>query len=159
MAKHRLHRLGLCLVTLLGVCHPAGPGWADDRHGFYRMLLSEEERALEAIRQLSINGLLAVHHDAMGDRPWSSKPEPICLSAYIRLSVAVLGYASAIDPTRSQPARSSREHANLADKWWAEYLDLKARCAKAIGLVGSKSTDVSPSELLQRVIPGLPKQD
>lgn len=152
-------RLRLCLVTLLSVGHFMRPGWANDRHGFYRMLLSEEQRALEAIRQLSISELNAVHNDAMSDRQWSSKPEPICLTAYIRLSVAVLGYASAIDPTRSQPVRSSLEHASMGDKWWAEYLDLRATCEKAIGIDASNSTIISPSELLPRIIPRLPKPE
>jgi hypothetical protein len=151
-------RFGLYLMVLVSVGFHVGRGWADDRSSFYRMLLSEEQSALEAISHLSVGDLLAIHDNAMSDRVWSLKREPACFAAYTRLSLAALGYASAIDPTRSQPIRSLLEHASMADKRWAEYLDLKANCRKALGFDAGDASGVRPSQLLRRALPPLPEQ-
>lgn len=126
------------------------------------MLLSIERAALEAVRKQSVNELLTIHNDAMsfvdsdGRRRW--KPEPVCVNAYIQLSVAVLGYASAIEPTRSQPVRSASENAAWGDKIWTQYLHEITDCEKAIGIESRANRTPRPSELLAKLLPTLPGQ-
>lgn len=141
---------------------PAGIASADDRHSFYRMLLSIERSALEAVRKHSVDELLTIHNDAMsfaasdGRRLW--KPEPICVNAYIQLSVAVLAYASAIEPTRSQPVRSASENAAWGDEIWTQYLNEITDCEKSIGIESPANRTPRPSALLSKLLPTLPDQ-
>jgi len=153
-----MNRLGLCLLILLSIGNFAEHARADNRQSLYRIMLSEEQSALEAIRRRSVSDLVAFHNDAMSMRLWSLDSAPYCLAAYMRLSVAVLGYVSAIDPARSEPTRPSSEYASMGDRWWAEYIDLKVACEKAMGIDATKNIVTRPSELLRRILPELPEQ-
>jgi hypothetical protein len=156
----RMTRLFFCLMILSGVDQLVGSASADDQLGFYRMLLSTEQNALDAVRRHSANDLLTIHNDAMyytvgeGEGRW--KLGPFCGRAYVHLSIAVLGYASAIDPTRSGPLKSAAEHAGWGDKVWREYLEYIAECEKAIGVSNPPVRISHPSVLLQRLLPPLP---